>query len=277
MSSNTKVSFKLEPSVHLYKKRKAHSSQQENQAESDDDSGAQTGRVQADTSSAYAHAHAPAEAEAAAAHVVAVAQVVAHAPVLVHAQVAAENSFVCPPAPLTKPPPPLNLPCLSDNSFSYGLKITVPNPGAYRAPSTSPPGSLSPNTHATIVREAKEGLERERALRKVEEAIRQTAIGLAHHTFLREDTPLEHLTPQSQRTPASIKSLRSPRMGLHLSPLQLSPVVQSPRVPGEDQGLSLRPRVMLRPIAEKNSLSSLSLDSLTLSNEGSFTSLNTMA
>ena len=184
---------------------------------------------------------------------------------------------MCPPAPLTKPPPPLNLPCLSDNSFSYGLKITVPNPGAYRAPSTSPPGSLSPNTHATIVREAKEGLERERALRKVEEAIRQTAIGLAHHTFLREDTPLEHLTPQSQRTPASIKSLRSPRMGLHLSPLQLSPVVQSPRVPGEDQGLSLRPRVMLRPIAEKNSLSSLSLDSLTLSNEGSFTSLNTMA
>ena len=236
--------------MHLYKKRKAHNSQQENQVESDDDSGAQTGRVQAYTSPA----HAPTAPAVAHAHTAAVA-------------VAAENSFVC-------PPPPLNLSSHSENSFSYGLKINVPNPGAYRAPSASPPGSLSPNTHATIVREAKEGQEREQALRKVEEAIRQAAIGIAHHTFLREDTPLEHLTPHSQRTPASIKSLRSPRIGLHLSPLQLSPLVQSPKVAGEDQGLR---RVMLRPIAEKNSLSSLSLESLTLSNEGSFTSLNTMA
>ena len=257
MSSNTKVSFTLEPQVHIYKKRKQHVSQQENVYESNDESGSQTGRVQA-----FVTAPTPPPTPAPSSH---------SAP----APASAEAG-----APITRPlpPPPLNLfpssqlDQSSTASFSgQGLKISVPTPGAYRAPSASPPASLTPNTQAEIIREAREGIERERALRQVEEAIRQAAIGLASQAFQREDTPVEHLTPHSQRTPASIKSLRSPRIGLHLSPLQLSPMNQSPRVASE------APRVMLRPIAEKNSLSSISLDSLSLSNEGSFTSLNTLA
>ena len=250
MSSTTKVSFTLEPLVHMYKKRKQHVSEQENVYESNDECGSQTGRAKATATDAPATEATATEAAAAGGP--------------------REPSFSF-SVPLA-PPPPLNLfpPSLTSSS-GQGLKITVPNPGAYRAPSASPPASLSPNTQAEIIREAREGLEREQALRKVEEAIRQAAIGLASHAFQREDTPADHLTPHSQRTPASIKSLRSPRIGLHLSPLQLSPMNQSPRVASE------APRVMLRPIAEKNSLSSLSLDSLTLSNEGSFTSLNTMA
>jgi hypothetical protein len=255
---SSKVTFTLEPSVHIYKKRKPHVSAKENDYESEDYSGAQTGRV-----------HAPAEA---------VAEQRPSAPI----NLPLSSPKPSPPPPLNLfshplPPAPLNLSRAESQNYSYDLKITVPTPGAYRAPSTSPPASLSPRTRAELVREAREGLEREKALRKVEEAIRQAAIGLAHNTFLRTDTPLDHLTPHSERTPASVKSLRSPRMGLHLSPLQLSPLVQSPKVADPDQGHSLRPRVMLRPIAEKNGLSSLSLDSLNISNEGSFISLNTMA
>ena len=271
MSSTTKVSFTLEPLVHMYKKRKPHVLEQENVYESNDECGSQTGRVQAPAAQAPAAQAPAAQAPATEAPVNEAPAAQAPTPPPTPTPAAAGGSrepsfsFSVPWAP----PPPLNL--FPQSSSGQGLTISVPKPGAYRAPSASPPGSLTPNTQAEIIREARDGLERERALRKVEEAIRQAAIGLASHAFQREDTPADHLTPHSQRTPASIKSLRSPRIGLHLSPLQLSPMNQSPRVASE------APRIMLRPIAEKNSLSSLSLDSLTLSNEGSFTSLNTMA
>jgi hypothetical protein len=218
MSSTNKVSFRLDPIVHLYKKRKAHTTTIIDEAR-------------------------PAQS------------------------INLDQGFLAPQAGQAPP-----------SDLRVGLKINVPTPGEYRAPSASPPPELSPETVAEIIREVRGAISFERANRLAEEEIRQVAIGNAQHAFHSEDTPPAHLTPNSQRTPASVKSLLSPHMNVHLSPLQLSPLAQSPRVSGpsprvsdsssrvSDSSPSPRPRIMLKPIAEKNSLMTLSLESLRLSN-----------
>lgn len=106
------------------------------------------------------------------------------------------------------------------------LTIKIPNPGAYRPLSKSPPPSVSPETTAIIVQEAIANKPLEVISRKVENTVRKEALALAHNYFLQSDTPHSHITSFSEKTPSTFKS--PPQHFQGVSPLQLSPLANSP-------------------------------------------------
>jgi len=120
------------------------------------------------------------------------------------------------------PPPPLNL-----RSFkvpSYGGLEEPPTP---RLSIGIPFSNLDTHTHNDPTPDyansplSQTALEEIRHARVDEANARTEAIAQAYIGFVREDTPLHHLTPHSQRTPASYLShMSSPPS---MSPLALSP------------------------------------------------------
>jgi len=127
------------------------------------------------------------------------------------------------PEPLNPyvPPPPLNL--RSCKGPSYGLEepptprlsIGIPfsNLDTHNHDEPTPDYANSPLSPAT--------LEEMRNARAHEATARAEAIAQAYTGFVRTDTPQHHLTPHSQRTPASyLSTMSSPP---NMSPLALSP------------------------------------------------------
>ena len=125
-----------------------------------------------------------------------------------------------PPLP-PQPPPPLDLSrcgyptygCDTPTTPRLSIGIPFSNLDTHHHDEPTPDYANSPLSAGA--------LEEIRNARTHEAATRAEAIAQAYSGFVREDTPLHHLTPHSQRTPASYLShMSSPP---NMSPLALSP------------------------------------------------------
>jgi len=136
-------------------------------------------------------------------------------------------------SPLPSPPPPLNLSACKGPSYGLEepptprLSIGIPfsNLDTHTHDEPTPDYANSPLSPAT--------LEEMRNARAHEANTRAEAIAQAYTGFVRTDTPQHHLTPHSQRTPASyLSTMSSPP---NMSPLALSPTA-TPRASSAPAG-----------------------------------------